>query len=159
MASGIAAQTFAKALGKVSGSIDWASDATSWKGALYNTTGVNAWNFAADPLLYTATNEHAATGGYTAGGNQPDGPAAFTVATSSGDVFVSWDIGDFAWTSATLASVRGIAIYYDDGQNNDKHVAVGVDFGQNYAVTNGTFGVQWAAPGANGGVFYINLTP
>lgn len=157
MASGIVAAALLNSLGNVSGQIDWTSAGTAWRGALYTATGVNAWNFAADPFNYTTTNEHASTGNYTAGGENPDAAATLTIGTASGDTYLSWDIGDFAWTNATLSGVRGILIYADD--DSSYPAAVGVDFGQDYAVTSGTFGVQWAAPGANGGVFYINLTP
>lgn len=157
MASGISAASLKNTLQQADGAIDWNAAASNWRGALYTATGVTAWDFATT-LAYTTDNEHPSTGNYSAGGDEPDAAGAFTEYTSSGSVFLSWDIGDFSWTSATLANVRGILIYKYESPGT-KPGAVGIDFGQDYQVTNGTFGVQWAAPGANGGVFYINLTP
>ncbi len=98
------------------------------------TPDFNAHDFFAD-----VTNEISGTG-YTAGGNVLDN----TTFLASGG-FVTWDNDDEAWTTATFSAVRG-GVLYDDTLASDPLI-MAVTFGSDFAVTAGTFTIQWAATG------------
>lgn len=138
MASGLFKQNLNDAL-------DASQDNTNWVGtpkvALYNATGVSAWNFN-NATGYTATNEISGTG-YTAAGAALGSP---TLVTSAGTM--TYDGADTAWTTATFSAVRGCSIYDDAVTAPTADAAiVGVDFSSDYAVTAGTFTIQWNASG------------
>ncbi len=118
---------------------------TSHKFALYTNTA--SPNFSADSA-YSATNEVSGTG-YTAGGTVIASP---TTSDSSG----SWvfDAADTSWgPGATFSSARGYILYADALAGNN--TILGVTFGADYGVTNGTFTIQH--PG--GGISALDLTP
>jgi hypothetical protein len=99
---------------------------------------------------YSATNEVSGTG-YSAGGATIANDA---ISVSSGTLI--YDADDTAWTTSTFSSVRA-GIIYDDTITTpqaDPLVCL-VNFGADFAVTAGTFTIQWAA----GGIFSIDLTP
>lgn len=85
--------------------------------------------------------------GYSAGG----------VALTSTEITVSsgtlvYDAADSSWTSSTISSARA-AVQQCAAVGNE--LVVLVNFGADYATTNGTFTIQWNASG----IFTIDLTP
>lgn len=113
--------------------------------ALYNNSDTP--NFSTD-AAYSATNEVTGTN-WAAGGVLLTG----TTVTESPTGSLMWDATDVSVASTTLTGVRGSKIYADALAGNN--LIVGINFGADYATSNGTFGVQWAS----GGVFAIDLTP
>lgn len=106
-------------------------------------------NFDTDGA-YSATNEVSGTG-YSAGGVAL---ANDTITPSSGTLIYDGD--DSSWTTATFSSVRA-GIIYDDTITTptaDPRVCL-INFGADFAVTAGTFTIQYAA----GGIFAVDLTP
>ena len=89
------------------------------------------------------TNEVAAGGGYTAGGNA----CALTVAATdnvNNDVEISFSVT--SWTSATITARAGV-IYKSRGGLATADELVGyVDFLSNITSTNGTFAVTVSTP-------------
>lgn len=109
------------------------------------TPDANTHDFYAD-----ITNEIAAGGGYTSGGEAIDTPAP-TLTVSGG--YLVHDNGDTSWTAATFSAVRG-RVYIDDTLASDPLV-MAKTFGADYSVTAGTFTIQEAA---TEGIFRISLT-
>lgn len=114
------------------------------KVALYTNT--LSPNFSTDSV-YSSTNELPTAGGYTAGG------AAIASPTNTESPTGAWmyDHADQAWTSATFSGVRGCIEYVAAASK----LVVATTFGADYAVTAGTFTIQYAATG----VFAVDLTP
>lgn len=111
-------------------------------------------NFSTDTAYgaspYNA-NEVSGTG-YTAGGATL-GSKTFTESPTGSLMF---DAADASWTSSTFSSAR-CALVWDDTPTTpvaDPAVCL-VNFGADYAVTSGTFTIQWAATG----IFAIDITP
>lgn len=95
-------------------------------------------------------NEVSGTG-YSAGGVAI---ANDTITVSSGTLIYDGD--DSSWTTATFSSVR-CGLLWDDTITTptaDPAICL-INFGADFAVTAGTFTVQYAA----GGIFTIDLTP
>lgn len=93
-----------------------------------------------------SANEVSGTG-YSAGG----------VALTSTEITVSsgtlvYDAADTSWTSSSISSARAAVLYCDAVA--DELVCL-VNFGADYATTNGTFQITWNASG----IFTIDLTP
>ena len=138
MASGLFKQNLNDALDASASNTNWVG---TCKVALYNSTGVSAWNYN-NATGYGATNEISGTG-YTAGGASLGSP---TLATASGTI--TYDAADTAWSSSTFSGVRGCLVYDDAVTSPTANAAiVGVDFSSDYAVTSGTFTIQWNASG------------
>lgn len=138
MASGLFKQNLNDALDASASNTNWVG---SPKVALYNSTGVSAWNYN-NATGYSSTNEISGTG-YTAGGATLGSPS---LATASGTM--TYDGADRNWTSATFSGVRGCMVYDDAVTSPTADAAiVGVDFGSDYSVTSGTFTIQWHANG------------
>lgn len=93
--------------------------------------GVGAW----------ASNEVPNGTGYTTGGELLTG----TTYTSTGSGGTKWDATDTPWTSSTFSSVRGCLVYADALAGNNGIMAI--TFGADFAVTSGTFTIQWNASG------------
>jgi hypothetical protein len=119
-------------------------DLETHKLALYNNTETP--NFSTE-TAYAATNEVTGTN-WAAGGVALVG----TTVSESPAGSMMWDVTDVSVASTTLAGVRGCKIYAAALANQ---LIVGVNFGADYATTNGTFAITWAATG----VFAIDLTP
>lgn len=97
---------------------------------------------------YTATNEVASTGNYTAGGNTL---SVNVVPTSSGNVaYVSF--ANTSWANATITA-NGALIY--NSTNANAAVAV-LAFGGDKTSTNGTFAVNFPTADASSAI--IRLT-
>lgn len=96
-----------------------------------------------------ASNEVPNGTGYTTGGELLTG----TTYLSTGGGVVTWDATDTPWVSSTFSGVRGCCIYADVLAGNNGIMAI--TFGADFAVTAGTFTVQWAALG----LYYSDLNP
>jgi hypothetical protein len=101
--------------------------------------GVGAW----------VSNEVPNGSGYTTGGNALTG----TTYLSTGSGVTTWDATDTPWTTSTFSSVRGCLIYADALAGNNAIIAL--TFGADYAVTAGTFTIQWNASG----IYTIDFVP
>lgn len=101
--------------------------------------GVGAW----------AANEVPNATGYTTGGNALTG----TTYVSSGAGVTTFDATDTPWTTSTFSAVRGCLIYADALAGNNAIIAI--TFGADYAVTSGTFTIQWNASG----IFTVDWIP
>lgn len=99
----------------------------TFKLALYD----NSASFTAATTAYTATNEVANSGTYSAGG----GTLTNVTPTSSGTTAFT-DFADLSFTSATITAYG--ALIYNDTAAGDPAVCV-LDFGGAKTSTNGTF--------------------
>lgn len=104
-----------------------ASTGNTFKLALYD----NSASFTAATTAYTATNEVANSGTYTAGG----GALTNVTPTSSGTTAFT-DFADLSFTSATITAYG--AMIYNDTAAGDPSVCI-LDFGGAKTSTNGTF--------------------
>ena len=104
-----------------------ASTGNTFKLALYD----NSASFTAATTAYTATNEVAASGSYSAGG----GALTNVTPTSSGTTAFT-DFADLSFTSATITAYG--ALIYNDSAAGDPSVCV-LDFGGAKTSTSGTF--------------------
>jgi len=103
------------------------STGNTFKLALYD----NSASFTAATTAYTATNEVANSGTYSAGG----GALTNVTPTSSGTTAFT-DFADLSFTSATITAFG--ALIYNDSAAGDPSVCV-LDFGGAKTSTNGTF--------------------
>lgn len=103
-------------------------------------------NFSTD-TSYSSTGEISGTG-YTAGGTEITGTA---LSISNG--VLSWDSDNIEWEGTTLSGVRG-GIAYADALMAD-NLIVGIDFGEEYNTSDGTF---LLVPHADG-IFAIDMVP
>jgi len=99
----------------------------TFKLALYD----NSASFTAATTAYTATNEVAASGTYSAGGG-----ALTNVTPSSTGTTAFTDFADLSFTSATITAFG--ALIYNDTAAGDPSVCV-LDFGGAKTSTSGTF--------------------
>ena len=99
----------------------------TFKLALYD----NSASFTAATTAYTATNEVANSGTYSAGG----GTLTNVTPTSSGTTAFT-DFADLSFTSATITAYG--AMIYNDTAAGDPSVCI-LDFGGAKTSTNGTF--------------------
>lgn len=120
-----------------------ASSGNTFKLALYT----NSASFTAATTAYTATNEVANSGSYSAGG----GTLVSVTPTSSGTTAFC-DFADLDFTSATITA-RGALIYNSSAAGNPT-VAV-LDFGADKTSTNGTFTIQFPAADATNAIVRI----
>jgi hypothetical protein len=103
------------------------STGSTFKLALYD----NSASFTAATTAYTATNEVANSGSYSAGG----GALTNVTPTSSGTTAFT-DFADLSFTSATITAYG--AMIYNDTAAGDPSVCI-LDFGGAKTSTNGTF--------------------
>jgi hypothetical protein len=115
----------------------------TFKLALYN----NSASFTAATTAYTATNEVAASGTYTAGG----GTLTNVTPTSSGTTAFT-DFNDLSFTSATITAFG--ALIYNDSAAGDPTVCV-LDFGGAKTSTSGTFTVVFPTADASNAIIRI----
>ena len=120
-----------------------ASSGNTFKLALYT----NSASFTAATTAYTATNEVANSGSYSAGG----GTLVSVTPTSSGTTAFC-DFADLDFTSATITA-RG-ALIYNSSAAGDPAVAV-LDFGADKTATNGTFTIQFPTADATNAIVRI----
>jgi hypothetical protein len=117
-------------------------DTDVFKIALYTS----AATIDASTTVYTTSNEVAAGGGYTAGGNTLSGA---TVTLTGTTAFV--DFSDTSWSTATITA-RGALIY--NSSKSNKAVAV-LDFGSDKISTGGTFTIQFPVNDATNAIIRI----
>jgi hypothetical protein len=113
-----------------------------FKLALYTSSA----NLDATTTVYSATNEVANSGTYTAGG----GSLTNVTPTSSGTT-AFLDFADISFTSATITA-RGALIY--NSSKSNRAVAV-LDFGADKISTTGTFTVQFPVADATNAIIRI----
>jgi hypothetical protein len=115
----------------------------TFKLALYN----NSASFTAATTAYTATNEVANSGTYTAGG----GTLTNVTPTSSGTTAFT-DFADLSFTSATITAFG--ALIYNDSAAGDPTVCV-LDFGGAKTSTSGTFTIVFPTADASNAIIRI----
>jgi len=115
----------------------------TFKLALYD----NSASFTAATTAYTATNEVAASGTYTAGG----GTLTNVTPTSSGTTAFT-DFNDLSFTSATITAFG--ALIYNDSAAGDPTVCV-LDFGGAKTSTTGTFTIVFPTADASNAIIRI----
>ena len=120
-----------------------ASTGNTFKLALYD----NSASFTAATTAYTATNEVAASGSYSAGG----GALTNVTPTSSGTTAFT-DFADLSFTSATITAYG--ALIYNDSAAGDPTVCV-LDFGGAKTSTNGTFTIIFPTADATNAIIRI----
>jgi len=103
------------------------STGNTFKLALYN----NSASFTAATTAYTATNEVAASGSYSAGGG-----ALTNVTPTSTSTTAFTDFADLSFTGATITAFG--AMIYNDSAAGDPSVCI-LDFGGSKSSSAGTF--------------------
>lgn len=119
-----------------------ASTGDAFKLALYTSSAT----LDATTTAYSATNEVANSGTYSAGGGTLTN---ITPTSSSTTAFTDFD--DLSFTSATITA-RGALIY--NSSDSNKAVAV-LDFGGDKISTAGTFTIQFPAADASNAIIRI----
>ena len=115
----------------------------TFKLALYD----NSASFTAATTAYTATNEVAASGSYSAGGG-----ALTNVTPSSTGTTAFTDFADLSFTSATITAYG--ALIYNDTAAGDPTVCV-LDFGGAKTSTSGTFTIIFPTNDATSAIIRI----
>ena len=115
----------------------------TFKLALYT----NSASFTAATTAYTATNEVANSGTYSAGG----GTLTNVTPTSSGTTALT-DFADITFTSATITA-RG-ALIYNDTAAGDPTVVV-LDFGSDKSSTSGDFQIVFPTADSSNAIIRI----
>ena len=119
------------------------STGDTFKLALYD----NNASFDASTTAYTATDEVANSGTYTAGG----GTLTNVTPTTSGTTALT-DFADITFTSATITA-RG-ALIYNDTAAGDPTVVV-LDFGSDKSSTSGDFQIVFPTADASNAIIRI----
>jgi hypothetical protein len=120
-----------------------ASTGDTFKLALYT----NSASFTAATTAYTATNEVANSGTYSAGG----GTLTNVTPTSSGTTALT-DFADITFTSATITA-RGALIYNDTAAGNNSVVVL--DFGSDKSSTSGDFQIVFPTADSSNAIIRI----
>lgn len=115
----------------------------TFKLAMYD----NSASFTAATTAYTATNEVANSGTYTAGG----GTLTNVTPTTSGTTAFT-DFADLSFTSATITAFG--ALIYNDTAAGDPTVCV-LDFGGAKTSTSGTFTIVFPTADASSAIIRI----
>ena len=115
----------------------------TFKLALYD----NSASFTAATTAYTATNEVAASGSYSAGGG-----ALTNVTPSSTGTTAFTDFADLSFTAATITAYG--ALIYNDTAAGDPTVCV-LDFGGAKTSTSGTFTIIFPTADATSAIIRI----
>lgn len=113
----------------------------TWKAALLT----NGFTYVSGTHVTYANLTNEVVGvGYTAGGNTVTKYAWGAGGTGYVDTTNAViDAADVAWTASTFNNVRYIAVYETTGGK----IRAIYDLGADYAVTSGTFTIQWSASG------------
>lgn len=119
------------------------STGNTFKLALYD----NSASFTAATTAYTATNEVANSGTYSAGG----GTLTNVTPTSTGTTAFT-DFADLSFTTATITAFG--ALIYNDSAAGDPTVCV-LDFGGAKTSTSGTFTIVFPAADATNAIIRI----
>lgn len=119
------------------------STGNTFKLALYD----NSASFTAATTAYTATNEVAASGTYSAGGG-----ALTNVTPTSSSTTAFTDFADLSFTSATITAFG--AMIYNDSAAGDPSVCI-LDFGGAKTSTAGTFTIIFPTADATNAILRI----
>ena len=114
----------------------------TWKAALYTSSAT----LDATTPSYTATNEVASSGGYTATGN-----TLTSAVTGSGSGTAWLDFADTTWTTATFTA-RYMLIY--DSSDSNRAYAV-IDFGSDKTGQGGNFTFVFPTADASNAIIRI----
>jgi hypothetical protein len=115
----------------------------TFKLAMYD----NSASFTAATTAYTATNEVAASGTYTAGGG-----ALTNVTPTSTSTTAFTDFADLSFTSATITAFG--AMIYNDSAAGDPSVCI-LDFGGSKSSSAGTFTIIFPTADATNAILRI----
>tara|TARA_B110000285_G_C15113601_1_gene612641 strand:+ start:1611 stop:2072 length:462 start_codon:yes stop_codon:yes gene_type:complete len=130
-----------------------ASGGDSYKIALFTSTA----SLGAATTGYNTTNEVTNTSGsaYVAGGEALTGQSV-TGGSSASTAYVDWS-NDAQWTSASFTA-NGAMIYNTtaDGGTNTTNAVCILAFGADFTATNGTFTVQFPAPGTSTAIIRLS---
>ena len=141
------ANAFKKQL--LEGDQNFASGGDKFKLALYTSSAT----LNSATTAYSATNEVANSGKYTAGGGTLTGQSTnIGTGTGAGVAFV--DFADLSFTGVTLTA-RGALIYNTSSAVTNAAVAV-LDFGGDKTATSGTFTVQFPAATTSAAILRIS---
>ena len=138
MASKLYGSFLVKSLNK---EIDWDSDTI--KVALLT----NAYTPNQDTHDYfddVSSNEVAATGGYTAGGETL---ASKTITYDSGTNVIVLDAADLTWSASTITARYAVVYDATPGSNATRPLIGYVDFGSDQSSSSGNFTITWDATG------------
>jgi hypothetical protein len=119
------------------------STGNTFKLAMYD----NSASFTAATTAYTATNEVAASGTYTAGGG-----ALTNVTPTSSSTTAFTDFADLSFTSATITAFG--AMIYNDSAAGDPSVCI-LDFGGSKSSSAGTFTIIFPTADATNAILRI----
>ena len=130
----------------------------TFKIALYTSSA----SIGANTTAYTATNEVATGGNYSAGGNTLVNLGVVTSNNSASTGTGFTDFTDTTWTNATITA-RGALIYNTTPSANSNanttltNAAVcALDFGADKTVNNDTFQIIFPTPDANSAIVRIS---
>jgi len=130
-----------------------ASGGDTFKIALFTSTA----SLGATTTVYSTSNEITNTSGsaYTAGGETLTGQSV-TGGSSASTAYVDFS-NDAQWTSASFTA-NGAMIYNTtaDGGSNTTNAVCILAFGADFTATNGTFTVQFPAPGASTAILRLS---
>lgn len=134
------------------GKHDFANGGHTFKIALFTSSA----SLDATTTDYSTTNETTNTSGsaYTAGGETLTGQSV-TGGSSAATAYV--DFADAQWTSASFTA-NGAMIYNtttDGGTGTTDAVCI-LAFGSDFTATNGTFTVQFPAPGTSTAILRLS---
>ena len=133
------------------GDQDFTNGADAYKVALFKANASISGTFGAATTNYSemtgSSDELAATGGYTTGGFALTNVNPTSTSTTAFTDFSA----NASWSSATFTT-RGCLIYNTSDSNSA--VAV-IDFGADYAVSGGTFEIQWPAADSSNAIIRI----
>ena len=134
------------------GKHDFANGGHTFKIALFTSSA----SLDATTTDYSTTNETTNTSGsaYTAGGETLTGQSV-TGGSSASTAYV--DFADAQWTSASFTA-NGAMIYNtttDGGSGTTDAVCI-LAFGSDFTATNGTFTVQFPAPGTSTAILRLS---
>ena len=132
------------------GDHDFNLGADAFKCALFKANASITGTFGAASTNYSemtgSSDELAATGGYSSGGNTLTNVNPTSTGTTAFTDFV-----DTEWTSATFTT-RGCLIYNSNDGNSTVMV---IDFGADYSVSGGTFKIEFPAAAAGTAILRI----
>ena len=133
------------------GDQDFTNGADAYKVALFKANASISGTFGAATTNYSemtgSSDELAATGGYSTGGFALTNVNPTSTSTTAFTDFSA----NASWSSATFTT-RGCLIYNTSDSNSA--VAV-IDFGADYAVSGGTFEIQWPAADSSNAIIRI----
>lgn len=125
-------------------------DADTHKVALFTNSVVSPDLVVDTSYAVSPWNANEVSGtGYTAAGALLTGTTYLAGAAG----LTTWAATNTAWTTSTFSSVRGCMIHADSLA--PKRGIIAVTFGADYAVTAGTFTIQWNASG----IFTVDWIP